>query len=308
MGRKHLLVGTITVLALVVAAASASADGEALLRCRFKPGQKYRLATTFAQDIKQHFEGRENPMKQTVHVEIDMNVLSVDAEGMADIKVTYRRFALKQSSPAGGTIDYDSADPEKADVDPPALAGLKALVGKSLTVTMDERAQVKGVKGLKELREALLDAVPPGPGREAARRQTERMVSEEAIVKQMASVGANCPEKPVGVGDTWKQVQETDVGFAKLKITSTYTVASLTDETVHVNLKSVVTSADAEGGLPMTIRVDKGNQTGRVKIARANAVLTDGTIHQDMHLTVTFQGRVIEMDLKGTADMKVTIE
>jgi len=307
MSRHRVLLRVFTVVALSTLPAWASAADKVLLRCRFKKGEKYVVATVLDQDIDQKAGDNANTMKQKMHMTMGLEVLKTDPDGTAEVRITYRRFALKQESSMADPLDYDSGDRNKKDVNHPALAGFKALVGKSFSVTMDDRGRIKTVKGVKELAEGLLAEVPAGPGRQVARQQIARLLNEDTLSQQMASVGANCPEQPVGVGDTWHQQQKNDIGFARLSLSTRYTVKTVTADTVEVEAVSTMT-ATPSGDLPVTIRLDKGAQSGTIRVRRANALLTAGKLDQDIRMTVTVQDATITMSMKGVADISVTAE
>jgi len=318
-------------LSLLIAALAATASGafgadEALLRCRFKAGESYLIVTNLDQDIRQTIDGRENNMKQVLRLEMGLDVVRLNDDGSADVKVTYRRFTIRQQSQMGD-LDYDSGDfeerkqqekekekqreearkqgrPYKEEYVHPAFAGFDALATKSFGATMDDRARITAVRGVKELAEALLKKVPAGPGREVTRKQLDRMLSQENLAQQMGALGATCPEKPVRKGDTWDKEQTMDVGFAKLTTKTKYKVENITNDVVEVSMTGTIASDAADGG-EMTIRIDRGAQTGAMKIARGNAILTDADIRQKMKMTVTVRNMTIDMTLDGAAKMSV---
>ncbi|HUW58683.1 MAG TPA: DUF6263 family protein [Planctomycetota bacterium] len=298
--------------ALMLAALSVAGCGpkddpgaQVLLRYHYKVGDKYLAVMEADQDIVQKLGGQTNKMDQTMTFEMGMEVVSVDESGTSDIKVTYRRVAFKQSSRAAGKVDYDSADPGKAKDPNPALVGFKALVGKSLMMTMDDRGNVKGVSGTKELVEGMLAELPAGQAREMARQQLANMLDEKKFSQEMDGFSVNWPESPVKVGDTWQEVQTRDMGFGETVLQTTYKVRRITVETVELDAEGTLESGkEPDPSLPIAVTLRSGEQAGTVVLDRVNPIVAETRLKQKMDMTVTVRGQSIEQSL--IADNRVT--
>ena len=234
-----------------------------------------------------------------------MEVLSVDPQGTADVRFTHRRIALKMESPRG-TLDYDSGDPAKANVDHPMLIGFKVLVGKSITITLTNRGEVKGVKGVKEIMEGIIAQIPEGAERDSARKQLAGMMDEERFSQQMTGFSVLLPVEAVGPGETWKREQKTDLGFMNVLLKTDYKVEKITPDAVEVAVDSKIETVPGAAPDPaMTIAMKEGRLSGTTKINRANAALYSGTLSQDVKMDVTMGGRVEKRSIAGTATITV---
>ncbi|KPJ56454.1 MAG: hypothetical protein AMS16_02410 [Planctomycetes bacterium DG_58] len=307
MYSRRLSVKILTVLVVLLLAGSTSVAEKVLLRARYKQGEKYLTVMVSKQEIDQTFGTQRQKIKQTMKMEMAMQVLSVDAEGTADIKVTYRRMAIKQESPFG-TLDYDSADPDKKDLSHPSVAGYKALVGNWVIMTMSSRGEVKGIRGTERIKKSILDTIPEGPEREVAAKQLDRIMSADRFSQQMSGFSMVLPENPVGVGDTWKHDQKMNLGFANVLVRMDFKARRITTDTVDVERTATIESTgQADAGAPMTFTVADGSkQSGTTKVNRTNAALTSSELSQTMNVTIQVRGRTIKQNVTGTATLVIT--
>lgn len=305
MLKSRMVVGGPVVLVVLLLAASTVCAEKVLLRCKYKAGDKYLATMVSDQDISQELPERTNKMSQVMRMEMGMDVLSVDGEGTAEVKVTYRRIALKQDSQFY-RLDYDSADPEKSKATHPALVGFKGLVGKSLTLTMSSRGEIKGVKGLNELMEAVLQEIPEGQGREQARAQLAQTMNDERFSQQMSAFSLLFPEEPVGVGDTWRREQKMNMGFLSFTVRTNYTVQDVAHADVRLGVESTIEpGGEPDEKMPMTIALEEGKQSGTTKVNRANAILVESNIAQTMKMNIGIQGQTIKQQVTGKATITV---
>jgi len=305
---NRLAVKVLALLGVVLLSAPGFAAEKVLLRCNYKPGDKYLVVMDSERNIVQEVAGQTNRVKQTMRMDMGMDVLAVDPEGTAEVKFTHRRIALKMESPRG-TVDYDSADPQKANVDHAMLIGFKVLVGKSITITLTNRGEVKGVKGVKEIMEGIIAQIPEGPERENARRQLAATMDDERFSQQMTGFSVLLPVDPVGVGETWKREQKTDLGFMNVLLKTDYKVGKITPDAVEVAVDSKIETVAGSAPDPaMTVTMKEGSLAGTTKINRANAALYSGTLTQNVKMDVTMRGRTEKREITGTASVTVKPE
>ena len=295
---------TVVVVALLLAVllAPALAADKVTLRYAYKQGQRYQASVINESVIAQETGvGLPTLLKQRTVIDMDMEVLSVDPDGAAEIKLTYQRIAVLQDFPQM-KIDYDSGDPLKKDVDHPMLVGYKALIGRSITMKMSSIGVVKSIQGLNDLVQAILERIPEGPGREAARAQLAKSMDEEHFGQRMGSMGVHFPEQPVAVGDSWHNDQNTDMGFIKLAIGSDYKVEKITDDDVELSLAGTIKSGgDPDADVPVTATIgDKSHQSGTLHLSRNNPAVSTSKVSQVINMTVTVGQQSITQTVSGT--------
>lgn len=307
MSRKCFALSAVMLIIALVAVPSFAAD-KVLLRYAYKAGEKYVTSMTQHSDISQQVGPNSVEMKQDIVMDMRIDVLSVDPQGVAELKYTYDHVALKQDS-AGGKLDYDSTDPARKDVTSPAIMGYKALVGQSITAFVSPNGEVKGAKGFDKIADAVLAQVPEGEQREAARAQIGKMFSEERFNQQMAGLSVQLPEAPVAVGSSWHRDQNTEMGFVNFTIKSDYKVSKITHDSVEVALTgTVVPGAAPAGDIPMSVTIgDKSTQHGTIHMNPANPAITDSTVSQALNLVMTVQGQSINQTVASTVNVSTKL-
>ena len=84
-------ISSVVVYVLVMSAVMCSAAQDKVdLKLRLKAGESHEMKTTQTQDIVQTINGLEMNMKQTIEMVMGMDCLSVDANGVMDIAITYK--------------------------------------------------------------------------------------------------------------------------------------------------------------------------------------------------------------------------
>jgi hypothetical protein len=305
---RRLVMAVFALAGALLVSAGGFAQEKVLLRCAYKAGDRYLAVMDSDRQITQELGDQTNKVKQTMRMDMGMEVLSVDAAGTAEVKFTHRRIALKMETPRG-TLDYDSGNPEKANVDHPMLIGFKVLVGKAITITMTNRGEVKAVKGVKEIMEGIVAQIPEGPERENARKQLAAMMDEERFSQQMTGFSVLLPVEPVGIGESWKREQKTDLGFMNVLLKTDYKVEKIAPDAVEVAVNSKIDTVPGATPDPnMSIAMKAGSLTGTTKINRANAALYTGTLTQNVKMDVTTNGRTEKRSITGTATVTVKPE
>ena len=131
------------------------------------------------------------------------NVLDVDADGNATVRVTTERVRMRIDGPTE-TASVDSADGARSGS---PLDSIRALAGTSYSVVLDPRGALVGVSGLDQVRDAL--------------RAGGRDLSDWDVLKPLAGLEAGpeqwsqywkaLPEGTLGVGSAWESEYELPV-------------------------------------------------------------------------------------------------
>ena len=305
---RPVLASFVSLAALVLLWVSGPAFGADTLALRhaYKAGEKYVASVAQKMTITQTPPGRDPVVvKRDMGMEMRMDVLSTTPDGTADVKVTYERLTLRMEAP-NETVVYDSADPATKDLKHPALAGFGSLLGQSLTMTITPRGEVKAVRGMDGIIEATLRDIPEGEQREAARAQIKRVMNEEHFSRQMSGLSMAFPEEAVGVGDGWDREQKVDLGFINLVSKTHYKVETIAADTVELSVEGTVSSDAPDPAAAMKVVVEEGSrQQGKIKLNRANPVLSTIEISQKMKMTISAGGRSAEQTVDGTATVTV---
>ena len=294
----------IAVVALVIALAAGCGTpaGEKIeLRLRLKKGDSFELSMTMDQDVVQKIQGRKHGMKQTMRSGYTMDVLDVDAEQNATIKVTYNAILFRQKS-AAALIEYDSADPPETVH--PAAQGFAGLVGQGFSMTLSPEGFVLDVQGADEMMDNVIASfdLDDESVREDLAESTRAQWGSEAMKEMMESVTAIYPDGPVGVGDSWRREVTVTKGFPST-MENTWTLKHRKGGLAMIGLRSKVkpNRNAAPMALPnMSLSYElSGTQSGTIWLQEATGWTTSSEMTQD------FSGK-LTVDTK-TAGQSVTL-
>ena len=174
------------------------AHGQTLLRYKFEVGQKCRLTSLQAIQMKIDVPGtgEQAPVTSNTTMQFDWEITAVDSDGVATLTQTVRKVQMKAKGPQGPLMDYDSESGDEPEGLAKMVASvLGAMIGKSYEIRMDAQGNILDLK----LPEGLADNMKKLPGM----AQMGDMFSEEKM-KDMSQL-ASFPEGPVKVGDTWNR-------------------------------------------------------------------------------------------------------
>jgi hypothetical protein len=282
------------------------------LHFHFQKGQTYHLIPTVEEKSTQVVDGEDQVTTNTVVLGQTLEVLSVNDDGSATIKVTFGPTATKNEGPQS-TYAFDSTDPPK-DLPMPAV-GLALVVGKSYTVTMTPAGEIVKMEGVDALIETMVGALPDDEEIRASMRESlGHQFGEDALKELLANITAPFPGKPVAVGDSWTQKVTHTRGMPRITET-TYTLAERSNgvATVKVNatMKPDPDAEPVKSG-PMSMRhTVEGTETGTYKLDEATGFILEGEIEHNLHGDVILSnvpGRDGDLTIPTTVEIKVTIK
>ncbi len=259
------------------------AQSKVTLRVNLEEGQTYSVTMSTTQDISQTIMGMNQDMEQTIGFTYDMHVLNKDNYGVYDIDMTYTNVKFKVDGPMGST-DYDSDDPNS--VPNPQAKAYASLVNQSIGMKMNDKGRITDVNRVEELVDHMIEyfEIPEGPQREQARANMSQEFSSESMTEQLGNLSVVFPDRPLGVGDYWSQIQDIDSGFP-LKMTVTYTVTNITSNRVELDVASTINSQGDEAvetnGMQMIYELN-GTQNGTMIIDRKTGLPRVTGLTQDI--------------------------
>jgi len=203
---------------------------------------------------------------------------------------------------AGNKVTYDS----KAGNQPknPMTEFFQALVGSTLTLTVDKDLNVKKVEGAEKLIEKL------SQGNKQLEPLLKSILSEDAL-KQMAipSWGAY----PTSGKKNWDRTSDLKLaGIGTYKTTYNYTQDS--DEKVKIDAKLVYSapSGDNRGTLPFTIKdgssLTTKKATGTATIDKAKGRIASSTMTLELEGTLKIDVAGMDTDVVLTQSQTTTVE
>lgn len=291
-------------LAGIVLSSTLAADESVLLRRASKVGDKLVAVIQSDQNMSQvRSDGASMQMKQSLVMEMAMEVQAVAPDGTSDVKVTYRRIAINADG-VMGKVDYDSADPAKSNGDNPALIDAKARLGKSLVMKVTPQGEVKEVKGGDEISAAILAGISDPRMREMARQQLAQTMNQDGLIQQLSVLTLRTTDQPKSVGQDWSWDQVTNAGFATLSVKTTCTLDKINPETAEVSVRAVTTvGKPAEG---VAVMIDPATKVaGKTVVSRKDASLFTSDLTQSVKLNARVQNLTISSDMTSTSRVTV---
>ena len=159
---------------------------------------KYLVGKTYTQNMHMQqemaFEVAGNKLEQEILMDtrIIMKVTEGDKAGTKNVGISYDRIAQSVDM-NGQKMAYDSDKPEEGN--PMLGIALKGLIGKSFTMVVDEKMEIKEILGIDEMLAG---------GDEATAAAMKKMLSKEYLEQIFhANLTQALPENAVVKGDKW---------------------------------------------------------------------------------------------------------
>jgi hypothetical protein len=249
---------------------------------RFKEGEKYYLRFVTEQKISQTILGQQQYTEQTVGLGCDLDVKTVEPNGNAWMSYTYRWANLIQTA-AGSRVVYDSSD--KVAPVPPMAQGFAVLLDEGFSLKTTPQGRVEEVIGLQELRDNIEAKLPEGPMKEALKVGIKQFINEQGIKEMTESSLAIYPEKPVGIGDSWKRTITLTQGAA-MTLENEWILKDRRDGVSFIEIKTGIKSNPEAGTVGMgSAKISyelSGKQQGQIELEESTGILIRSRINQDI--------------------------
>ncbi len=269
---------------------------------------EYKLTEgeTYRQNIKMEMLQKLSMMGQNMEIKMQMEfgMASTVAEVKPDgyvLSTAYTKMAMNTEIPGMGSVGYSS------DENAPVSAGmeqlsalLKSMTNAPFTLEISKRGEPLRATGLSALVDQMTAEVDPGD-MEQIKATIAQQFSDEAFINQYKQITCVYPEKALAVGDSWTQ-KGTVKTTMNMDMETTYTVKSISAETVVLDIASTIT-VEEQGmevqGLVAMVNM-KGTQTGTNTIDARTGWPVAGNMEQAIKGTMEMQGMQVPMEIKTT--------
>lgn len=230
------------------------------------------------------------------------NVLEVDEDRNATVRLTTDRIRMSMSGPTG-TMIVDSADGTGSGT---PLGAAAAMAGTSYSVTIDPRGTLIGMSGVEAMQEALSARIPDP----ATRAVLDQMLSEEALRGQWEQGMLWLPAEAVGVGSTWDNTFALPLpAIGSITTATSNEVESIEGDLVVVGSSGTVSmevGAVTASPIPMSFGDATLTGTTRFDTGRGLLLATEGTIA--LQMIMAMGGRETTMDMVTTVALELVEE
>lgn len=184
-------------LLVATAAAQEKAQEKYTLKNRYPEG-RYEMAVESTMDMVMEMFGQKIPMtqvqKQEFHIVASPKKAADDSQ---TVTMELKRMVSKQQS-MGTSMEYDSGDESKQSE---PLKVLGAMIGMTLTLTLDKEGKIVKVDGLDELWARLERA--PGYSKQIL-EVLKKQMTEDTLTAGFDAQRNVMPPRAVAVGEQWK--------------------------------------------------------------------------------------------------------
>lgn len=271
-------------------------------------GERYNNHTSNVQETVMVFNNQEMKTKQTMDMNISMNILDVDKDKNVTISYTYDSMKIFMES-AGKVIAYDSMQDNSSN---PLHGIYSGILGKSFTTKLDNKGKVIEVKGLNEIVTSVINNVPgTQQQKQGLKDNLKQSFSDEAIELMMQQNMNNYPPQNSKVGDSWENEMKLNVIFPMV-IMNKCKLLGEKDGLLQIGMQSTI-SADTQNnpvnimGINANVRL-QGQINGTININKKNALLQSGTITQNTSGEMEFEtGKEVPRTIKLPMTITSTI-
>lgn len=288
--------------ALSAARAEQAAPGKIELRFRATAGDRHQVVVQTDETSTQVFHDGKTQTRLQMRFGAETEVLDVAGE-TARIRMTYRTVAVTDTSD-GAVSRYDSARDAKSKEPLPAM--MNALIGSTLTLTVDQRGQLQEIEGLEELQARIAGAIElPAAEKKKLLESLAESFSQETIAN---SVGALIlPESPIAVGDSWKRHYVNREELYSVLVNQTSKLEFVDEQNATITHTELIapdprTKIISEGDVTLRYQMS-GSGSGKAILNRETGTLVSQ--ENDQRLQGKIIGKVVMRDGANTSEETV---
>ncbi len=322
MKTHKLLIGLVLLLTVISIGSDcfAGAGDKIDLKLNLTAGQKFGSKTTVFQKTSQTMNGQAITSTQDITIETISEVLAVDAENIATIKMTYESLRAKGSvSSPGGSFEYDSANPDE-NADNPQAAMMsqmfKNMNGVEFVVKVSNKGQIVDVEGFDEMLEKMFSVMEDPEEAKAMSDMMKNFMDEDKLKEMNSEMFAAFPDGAVGIGDMWDNIISIGGAGMPIDVDTTYMLKERKDGTAVLGVTSKMDMGNEDSklievkGMKMNMQLT-GTQNGTMKIDEATGWVIGGETTMNFSGSVKIlpsehmpKGMTIPMTIEGTTKVE----
>ncbi len=232
--------------------------GKVDLKLRLKAGESHEMKMTQNQNIAQTMNGQEQKMTQTQEMIIGFDCLSIDANGVMDVEITYKSMKMVVDGPMGH-MEFDSANPKPVDPNRPdqqmMTAMFSAMAGSKFQMKIAPTGKTSDIRGIKEMLTKIKEKMGSGPEMQGMDKFFDKMFDEKQAKEMTGDMMGKFPAEPVAVGDTWYNT--TSMNFVMpIDVDTTYMLKQRKDGIAYIDAVAKMDMGDSS----KAIEIDPNNK------------------------------------------------
>jgi hypothetical protein len=287
---------------------SSGGSGEKItLSLHLTKGQVFKQLNKTTQKISQKVMGMSTTVNMTNEMYLKQEVLDVNGEGIADVKITYERIRSEQENSMTGKMTYDSQD-SVGNSDSPSFLGFSQLVGQGFEYSVNPQGKVTSVRGVDSLFERILSGVGKGNGTEVTqvKNTLKATFGDDAMKSMMEQMMAHLPPSQVAAGDTWGGEVKI-AGAMAMTVANEYKLESIEADKAIVSVTGEVRTEKGAGldlGV-MNVEYDlEGSTDGTMEIDRKTGLPLTVKMSQKLKGQTKMMGMTVPMEIDQVIEVK----
>ncbi len=244
------------------------------LKLNLAKGQKYGTLTTIDQKMSQTVNGQPINVNQKFTMEINAEVLDVDANGISTVKITYSQIKMSMDGP-GGLIEYDSTKPAVDSNNPQAqmMTDLwKSMVGMEIVMKLTPKGDIASIEGIEAMLEKMVEKMGSDDPNmaQSMKEMMKNFMGEDNLKEMNNGMFAGLPDGLVGVGDMWYDTMNLGTGFP-IDLDVTYVLRDRKEGIAFIDMVSKIDMGDEKSsliemqGMKMNMQIS-GIQSGTFEV------------------------------------------
>ena len=274
---------------LMLPTSSYGQSGTTNLAWQLPTGRKIDVVMTQTMEMKQTVGEQELGTEMVSTNYMLWEVGSVDDAGIATVNSEIQRMTISMDGPQG-KFDIDTDSQEELEGAAATVAEqVTELVGKKFSQTMNAQGKILSVD--------MPDEIASG----------NPMMSKEALAQLIKNASPIFPDKPVAVGETWKQESTTAMpsGMGGMKIDSTYTYKGTEEvDGMELDLIEIAMEMEFQGPAdsPVKIEITDQDTKGRMHFDSVKGHTHKIEIDQNMVMQVIAGPQTIDQKIRSRTE------
>ena len=269
------------------------------LRINYDPGT-YVMVQNMTMNMSMNMGGQSVKTKTTMVMTAELVVGKADNAGSREMTFTFRHMKTETSQGGQTVMTFDSSNKKAQD---PMSQMYNAMIGRTITMTVDPRGTSSNVRGFDEMMDAMLKDVPEGPEKANLRKSFGSQLLEG--LGQMQTF----PDKPVSRGDTWEEAKDVSLPMmGEAQIKQVFTLKDVKGGVATIGISAEIKAQGGEGDddPPASIREMSMTLDGTMFVEIATGLARSGTMTQQASFVVFANGMEMEMTMDGEHNITIT--
>ena len=283
-----------SIMVLVSSASVVSAQEQ--LAWKFTPGESLKYVVKQNMNMTMDVASKKQSIAMNQTMDMQWKITDVDSSnGDAIMSQTIDRVQMTSQGGPFGVVAYDSAGDRIPDtpLGKSMAEVFRKIIGEKFGVRMKATGKIDQVTVPQSLIDALKQAGSAGNA------------LDEATLKQMMTQSAiTLPETKLKPDDSWDSVQQVELPFGTMTVTSQLTYQGIDSGSGHAKIAMIpVISVAPKPGAPVTLTLTKSEGTGLVLFDVAKGRIAKSDLDLTMQMQVKSFGQVIDQTIKQTTSM-----